>query len=132
MEAEEGTFGDRIEVGLGLLVFGIIGLIFTVSPESDFAIVVKISIFAVPGLLSVYSLYQAITEETSRSTILIGSLSGLTLFIVSWSLYVVYTSSGTLTYEGEGFFFGPLFGMVTGTLLAIAICTRAVAKRINT
>jgi hypothetical protein len=132
MEVENGTFGDGIEVGLGLLVFGIIGLIFTVSPESDFAVVIRFLIFAVPGLLSVYSLYQAITEETSRSTILIGLLSGLTLFIVTWSLYVVYTSSGTLTYEGEGFFLGTLFGMVAGTILAIAICIRAVAKRINT
>jgi hypothetical protein len=84
---------------------------FPVSPE-----------LVVPALLGAVVVVDALVRQLSVASVALAALGGVTFLLGAASLYALYTA------ESGGVFFGGLFTIVAGLVLAAGVLVDAVAQ----
>lgn len=82
-------------------------------------------IFLLPGLLATATIAGSFLDGRRVVSIAVGGLGVLTLGLVAWSGYTLYA------VETGGVFFGGLFVIVSGGLLAAAVVFRFALRQID-
>ena len=73
----------------------------------------------VPGLLGVVTTLETARDGVAVSSVIVGILGVVTLWLSATSLHALYTSSG------GGVFFGGFFTLISGIALSVAVVVRA-------
>lgn len=77
----------------------------------------------VPGLLGFVAILGAVRDGVAVSSIVIGTLGAVTLWLAATSLYTLYASTG------GGVFWGGFFTLISGVILAIGVIVQRVLRQ---
>ena len=76
-----------------------------------------------PGLLGLVALLGAVREGIAVGSIAVGLLGAVTLWLAATSLYALYSATS------GGVFWGGLFTLVSGVVLAVGVIVQRVLRR---